>query len=302
MNRTPRLSKSGIEYLNYVWNFYSGCYNWKNGICPVGKNCWAKKITERFPGHYPNGFEPTFYPEAFLSPLHLNKPSIIGCAFMGDLFLDEIDPDLRVCVPQTGLFHFLDGYPIREIFKTIKDCPQHKFLFLTKCPWNLIKWSPFPENCWVGVTVTSAYMLYKALEFLKDIDATKVYLSLEPFLEEIKIPAPAIFNDYAINWLIIGACTGTKVGMSELVRKYPNLTLMSYGNRWILPPKLEWVLEIVEAADKAGIPVFLKDNLKPLLTLEGFNKNAFWRDKRDIRGFEDLHFELRQEMPKEVER
>lgn len=30
------------------------------------------------------------------------------------------------------------------------------------------------------------------------------------------------------------------------------------------PPKVEWVAEIVRAADKAGIPIFLKDNLKPL--------------------------------------
>jgi hypothetical protein len=28
---------------------------------------------------------------------------------------------------------------------------------------------------------------------------------------------------------------------------------------------IEWVKQIVEAADKAGIAVFLKDNLKPLL-------------------------------------
>ena len=31
------------------------------------------------------------------------------------------------------------------------------------------------------------------------------------------------------------------------------------------PPKIEWVQEIVEACDKAGIPVFLKNNLKSLL-------------------------------------
>ena len=29
--------------------------------------------------------------------------------------------------------------------------------------------------------------------------------------------------------------------------------------------KIEWVQEIVKAADKAGIPVFQKDNLAPLL-------------------------------------
>jgi len=31
------------------------------------------------------------------------------------------------------------------------------------------------------------------------------------------------------------------------------------------PPKIEWLQAIVELADEAGVPVFLKDNLKPLL-------------------------------------
>jgi len=30
--------------------------------------------------------------------------------------------------------------------------------------------------------------------------------------------------------------------------------------------EIEWVKEIVKACDKADIPVFLKDNLKPLFT------------------------------------
>jgi len=40
-------------------------------------------------------------------------------------------------------------------------------------------------------------------------------------------------------------------------------------------PKIEWVQEIVEAADKAGIPVFLKDNLKPM-----FAETVVYSDKR----------------------
>ena len=34
------------------------------------------------------------------------------------------------------------------------------------------------------------------------------------------------------------------------------------------PPKVEWVRKIVEAADKAGVAVFEKNNLKPLLQRE----------------------------------
>ena len=65
------------------------------------------------------------------------------------------------------------------------------------------------------------------------------------------------------------------------------------------PPKIEWVQEIVESCDKAGIPVFLKDNLKPLLATNGLQDNCFWEDCRDEGGFEPLHMKLRQEMPRE---
>ncbi|GAI41239.1 unnamed protein product [marine sediment metagenome] len=47
--------------------------------------------------------------------------------------------------------------------------------------------------------------------------------------------------------------------------KYPELKAMPYGKIWTLQPKLEWVLEIVEAADKAKIPGFLKNNLVPMI-------------------------------------
>lgn len=34
-------------------------------------------------------------------------------------------------------------------------------------------------------------------------------------------------------------------------------------------PKVEWIREIVDAADKAGVPVFLKNNLFDLLDSDG---------------------------------
>ncbi len=237
MNKTLRLSKSGIEYLTHCWNFYSGCYNWKNGVCPVEK-CWAKGITERFPGHYPNGFEPTIYPEAFLSPLHLKKPSIIGCAFMGDLFGDWVDPTKMINVPMVpGLSH---AEPLREqVFRTINQCPQHTFLFLTKCPQNLTKFSPFPENCWVGVTATNWLSFSDALGHLATIEAKIKYLSFEPLLEEIKLDMlQQMLFPQVIDWVIIGAQT----------KPYK-------------PPDKLWVTEIIEACKKANVPVFLKDNL-----------------------------------------
>jgi len=253
MNRTPRLSESGIEYLDYAWNFYSGCRNKKSGICLV-QNCWAEGITVRFPDRYPNGFEPTYYPEAFLSPMSLKKPSIIGCAFMGDLFGDWVDPGKMISVPMVpGLSH---AEPLREqVFRTINRCPQHTFLFKTKCPWNLPKWSPFPDNCRVGVTVTQDSMMQPAYEALDCIIAKVKYISLEPYLSplseaNIKLIAGAEYYRW-FDWLILGAQT----------KPYK-------------PPQAERVGEIVAACDKAGVPVFIKHNINS----ENLPDNAFGKD------------------------
>lgn len=269
MNKTPRLSRSGIEYLTHTWGFYSGCENSERGICPLGKDCWARKITKRFEHHYPNGFEPTFYPEAFLSPLHLKKPSIIGVAFMGDLFGDWVDPKSGVWVdlPYNKLEMSLRG----AIFATIVACPQHTFLFLTKCPWNLLKWSPFPDNCWIGVTATDLDSMVKACAYLLYIGAKVKFISYEPLLGDIDgalwpEPSKATKNTFTPNWVIIGAQTNP-----------------------YKPPKIEWVEEIVRACDKAGIPVFLKDNLWNLI------KPLKCDDARNLIDFKSM--ELRQEIP-----
>lgn len=272
MNRTPRLSRSGIEYLDYVWNFCSGC---TNGC----EYCWARPITHRFPDRYPNGFAPTIYPEALLSPLYLKKPSIIGCVFMGDLFdgCPEFAPD-RI-IGRKGLFP--NGViraeavgiglpPFNKLSDVVKDviraCPQHTFLFLTKQPQNLIKWSPFPDNCYVGVTATDAKTFLRACRGLEQIEAKVKYISLEPFLDYIGgLWAMDWFKSGTINGLIIGSLTCSGGDLATLSSKYPELMPMPYGNRYTLQPKIEWVREIVEAKDKADGKMFLKDNLKPLI-------------------------------------
>ncbi len=233
MNRTPRLSKSSIEYLDYVWNFESGCTKG----CAY---CYAKKIATRFPDHYPNGFEPTLYPEAFTSPWHLRKPSIIGVGYMGDLFDDAIDPE--------GLVTWGDRVYVKaslrhRIFWTIQQAPQHRFLFLTKQPQNLAKWSPFPDNCWVGVSATDTESFQIATARLFEIEAKVKYISLEPLLRPIEAPVKNI------NWVIIGAQT-----------------------KPFIKPELEWLGAIDHAATQAGIPIFHKDSLRGIVPLIDFRQ------------------------------
>ena len=159
---------------------------------------------------------------------------------MGDLFGDWIDPNQQSFTNP----HFRSSYAfsIKEIIiHTIKMCPQHIFLFLTKCPRNLLKWSPFPGNCWVGATAINSEAYSKALLELDKVEAKVKYISFEPLLGNINIEGIDLALSYGepdINWVIIGAQT------------FPNRQ-----------PEPGWVNTILNACNIARVPVFMKDNL-----------------------------------------
>lgn len=130
---------------------------------------------------------------------------------------------------------------LKTVFDFALLYPQHTFIFLTKRPENLIKWSPFPTNCWVGVSVTNDEQFTAAIVHLENIKASVKFISFEPLLGEIgDTPYLLLMLRRTISWVIIGQQTPVK--MSTM-------------------PQLGWVENIVREADKAGIRVFLKDNL-----------------------------------------
>ena len=155
-----------------------------------------------------------------------------------------------------------------------QEYPQHTFQVLTKQYQNLVKDSPYPSNWWVGITATNTKMFHNACYYLASIEASIKYLSLEPFLEwEDDGYQGGRMVAAGIKLVIIGRLTG-------------------YGHKY--DPKLEWVEEIVRAADRAGVKVFLKDNLKPLLrNSEGWTP-AWAVSAREPDGSKEY---LRQEMP-----
>jgi len=80
--------------------------------------------------------------------------------------------------------------------------------------------------------------------------------------------------------------------MGALIGDYEDLTLMHWHEKtWTAQPKIEWVKEIVEAADKAGTSVFLKDNLDPL----GLPLNSLYYSQYETE--QGPEYRLRQEMP-----
>ena len=271
LNKRPRLSKSGVEYLDYSWGVWSGCRNLETGICQV-KACWAKGLTSHYPRLYPNGFDPTYYPEAIDSPKQLRTPSRISVGWVGDV--------IGYCDPQS--------IAKENIFKTIEQCPQHTFLFLTKNPEKLFTWGSFPDNCWVGVSATNYYTFIKACYQLEKIEAKVKYISFEPLFSLVGSEVRSWLYTVGIKWVIIGACTGNITDLQNMAFEHKGTSLVRQAPKWTLQPKIEWVQEIVEAADKAKIPVFLKENLRTLIQGTPLNKHhGLWAEG----------FKLRQEMP-----
>ena len=243
-----RLSRTGIEYGDYGWNFYPGCLHKPAGICPVDR-CWAESMSKRQKQYF---YEPHLIPELLLAPLRVKKPSVILVNFMGDLFGDWVNPNM-IIDEGTGLeADRYIGMSLKEyVFDIILECPQHTFLFLTKAPWNLAKWGQFPDNAWVGATVWDNESYFHTLYGvgLSQVEAKHKWLSIEPLLGEIHA-RPYEFEKKGIEWVVMGGQT-----------------------RPDKMPKIEWVEEIIMAAGGAGmVPVWLKNNLKPLI--EKHNKAA----------------------------
>ncbi len=277
----------------YSWNPLSGClYCTPDGMCLGGGfPCYARKLAntrlkERYLANknlpaftsadipygeisqmyiekcFNDPFYPRFWPERLkeLQDRHthnnrFSKPIGVFVCDMSDLF--------GLGIPEEWTRQVLDVISKQMTYPAEND----RLYLLTKQPQNLLAWSPFPDNCWLGVTATNYTMANDARYWLKQIKAKVKYLSIEPFLEPLHDRHGSMLNllREGINWLIIGVCTGTKTEMEALIKRYPGLTLMPYGKKWTAQPKIEWIEEIVQAADKAGIPVFEKDNLRPLL-------------------------------------
>jgi hypothetical protein len=270
----PRLTKTAIEYGEYHWGFYSGCQH-GDDICPINSLCWNLPLTWRFPKIYPNGRKPTFYPEAFLSPLSLKKPARILVCFGGDLFGDWVDPLKNY----TCFYRKPDKFGVQGetgtllglIWSTIKACPQHTFLFLTKNPQGYLKWVQsepyhrFPENVWIGATVCHDGMMKPTVEAFDQFWAKVKFISFEPLLGRLSKASLREIKNFVCQWVIIGALTGTKTALQVFQKQYPQLTLMPYGKRWSLQPRVSWISEIIDTCKRVGIPYFLKNNLLPLL-------------------------------------
>lgn len=122
-----------------------------------------------------------------------------------------------------------------QIFTAMKWTPHHTFQVLTKQPQNVLdRHFKIPHNCWLGISQDGRYTDDSMFHYLLNIEAKTKFVSFEPLLGPI-----LGLNLDEIDWIIIGAMTGAGA----------------------VPPRKEWVANLISAARAYDVPVFLKDNL-----------------------------------------
>jgi protein gp37 len=212
------MATSKIEWTENTWNPVTGCTKISSGC----KHCYAEVMTRRLQAmgqeKYSNGFELTLHPEALNDPSYWKKSKMIFVNSMSDLFHKDVPVEF-----------------IQRVFQVIRENPHHVFQVLTKRSDILMYydregWLDWPHNLWMGVTVESNSVT-KRIDHLGSTKARVKFLSCEPLLtslHEMKLAG--------IDWVIVGGESG----------------------RTPRPIKEEWVLDIKQQCEEAGVAFYFK--------------------------------------------
>jgi len=210
-------SQSKIEWTEQTWNPTTGCTK----ISPGCKHCYAEKMATRLKamgaGGYDNGFDLASHPQRLQQPLKRKKPTVYFVNSMSDLFHEDI--------PEA----FLD-----QVFDVIRCSPQHTYQILTKRAERLPDYFSSrvcPGNVWLGVSVEDRQYGLPRIDYLRQVDATVRFLSVEPLLQDL-----GRFDLSGIHWVIVGGESGPKA-------------------RPMLP---EWAENVRRQAEHAGAAYFFK--------------------------------------------
>ncbi len=257
------MNNTKIEWCDSTWNPVTGCLHG----CEY---CYAQRIARRFGNGksdgiihflgepivysafgidridpYPFCFDPTFHRYKLDEPQHMKKSRTIFVCSMADLFGEWV-PDKW----------------IDEVFAACEKAPQHTFLFLTK---NSKRYTALHyadklpakkdmRNIWLGATATNCEQI-RALDLDRLLRYANTFLSIEPLTEDV---ASELYTELgSVMWLIIGAETGNR------------------KNKVI--PKKEWIDNICCVAANAGLPVFMKDSLIPIVGEGSMRREFPWQ-------------------------
>ena len=122
---------------------------------------------------------------------------------------------------------------IERVFDVMREAEWHRFQVLTKRSGRLAQVASsldWPDNVWMGVSIETARYAYRA-DHLRETNAALKFLSIEPLLGPVRG-----LDLTGIDWAIVGGESGP-------------------GAR---PMRKEWVLDIRDQCQEAGVPFFFK--------------------------------------------
>jgi protein gp37 len=218
------MGKTKIEYCDETLNIVTGC----NHGCSY---CYARRLANgRLKDRYLNGGgillagdqTDPFAPRFWPQRLEAKLPGKPSV-----IFLNDMSDAWGKWVPDHVILQMLDF---------CRHNMAHCFLHLTKNPR---RYSDFdgriPGNCWLGTTITNGSEGRD--EYLRAAaEKSRKFISFEPLLDNVVANGVRLNG---INWIIIGAQTSPDV-----------------------QPHTVWVKALLDKAQRMGVPVFTKDNLR----------------------------------------
>lgn len=126
-----------------------------------------------------------------------------------------------------------------EIFSKMSQNPQHQYLFLTKRP-EMLQFSTALDNAWFGVTVTASKEKERIQALREHIHGGHYHVTFEPMFDNI-----GDIDLSGVEWVVIGTETGRR------------------KNKSVSRP--EWVWNLKDQAQALEIPVFMKEDLLPVM-------------------------------------
>ena len=192
-----------------VWNPVTGCNDDK--ISAACAHCISREMAETLRGKfgYPTDepFRVTVHRDRFDAPLKWRKPRRIFVCSMGDLFHEDVPPDV-----------------VYQVASSAYNCSRHTFLICTKRPERMadasdwIQWGDWEKkNVHLGTTVEHQDTVDR-IGHLLDAPAAVHWISCEPLLGPVNLGATARLTArnerpqeryiQRLDWIVIGCETG----------------------------------------------------------------------------------------------
>lgn len=189
-------------------------------ISPGCANCYAETFAERFRGVPNHPYEQGF--DLKLWPDRLALPQTWKKSKR--IFVNSMSDLFHKDVPEEYIF---------KVFQVMNEVDRHQYQVLTKRAERLAELSDrltWGKNIWMGVSVENADHTSR-IDCLRRTNAAVKFLSVEPLLG----PIPSM-NLNGIDWVIVGGESGHRAR----------------------PVCEEWIIEIRDQCQAAGVPFFFK--------------------------------------------